>query len=221
MSATLRPNETDAKLEYTLPVGSGSVTEVEYRIDGGAWQTGEFTRQGIKPVTTLAQDRMDDFVPTGFTDDPVGVDDVYSNEYISVREGSVDNWMKFSLPARAFGEGADGIPGIDGLDGVGEDGEPGNRDCPATPTALTLPTFKHHHRTRRASGISRPATYHHQVGEAITSTFNSRWLTMMRRLTLSRYRRAVKSRCTRIPTTGLITVSAASTSRQTITNWQG
>ena len=31
-----------------------AVTEVEYRIDGGAWQTGEFTRQGIKPVTTYS-----------------------------------------------------------------------------------------------------------------------------------------------------------------------
>ena len=123
VSATLRPNDTDAKLEYTLPVGSGSVTEVEYRIDGGAWQTGEFTRQGIKPITTTAQDMTDDFVPTGFTDDPVGVDDEYPNEYISVRDGSTDDWMKFSLPARAFGEGEPGEPGGPGE--PGEDGEPG------------------------------------------------------------------------------------------------
>ena len=94
-----------------MPAGSDDVTEVEVRVDGGAWQTGEFTRQGIKPVTTPAQDMMDDFVPPGFTVDPQGVDDEYPNEYISVREGITENWMPFSLPARAFGEGREGQGG--------------------------------------------------------------------------------------------------------------
>ena len=65
------------------------------------------------PTTTTAQRGTDDYVPTGWTDDPVGPDETNPFEWISVRNGSTKNWGEFSTPAQ-WANYAVGVGGSDG-----------------------------------------------------------------------------------------------------------
>ena len=60
---------------------------------------GTLTLQGFRPATTDAQDEMDDFVPTNWTDAPTGVNLDFPYEYVSQRKGTTGDWGKYSLPA--------------------------------------------------------------------------------------------------------------------------
>lgn len=77
---------------------------------------------GSRPATpgTL---QTDDYVPSGWTDDPVGPDASYPYEWVSVRKKVNGVWGDFSLPALSAKysfDGHDGRPGTDG--GKGEQG---------------------------------------------------------------------------------------------------
>ena len=78
-----------------------------------------------KPTTTAAQDLINDFVPDGWTDDPVGPDADNPYEWNSVRTGTDSNWGKFgnsALWARWAKDGADGEDGDPGVAGVNGSG---------------------------------------------------------------------------------------------------
>ena len=110
------------------------------------------------PASTAQQRAMDDYVPTGYTDDPVGVTEDVRYEYVSVRTGSTGVWSEFGVPVlwSVFSE--------DGEDGV-------------TITSITtLPSGRdprdvlghelHHHparRGRRARDHVDHAVQHHRL----------------------------------------------------------
>lgn len=77
--------------------------------------------------STPGTSQTDDFVPEGWTDDPVGPNASYPYEWVSVRKKVNGVWGSFSLPALSAkysfdGQdgrpGTDGRPGIDGTDGI-------------------------------------------------------------------------------------------------------
>ena len=77
------------------------------------------------PTTTPSQDATNDFVPDGWTDDPVGPDADNPYEWNSVRTGTDSNWGKFgnsALWARWAKDGADGEDGDPGVAGVNGSG---------------------------------------------------------------------------------------------------
>ena len=75
--------------------------------------------------TTAAQRRTNDFVPTGWSDDPVGVTNTNQYEWVSIRTGTDGNWSEFSTPSlwAKFGDKGDkgdrGDRGESGADGSG------------------------------------------------------------------------------------------------------
>lgn len=73
--------------------------------------------------STPGTSQTDDFVPEGWTDDPVGPNASYPYEWVSVRKKVNGVWGSFSLPALSAKysfDGQDGRPGIDG--GKGDTG---------------------------------------------------------------------------------------------------
>ena len=66
------------------------------------------------PITTDEQRKIDDHVPTGWTDDPIGPDETNPFEWVSARNGSTENWGEFSTPAQwaNYAVGVDG-PGFE------------------------------------------------------------------------------------------------------------
>lgn len=77
---------------------------------------------GSRP-STPGTSQTDDYVPSGWTDDPVGPDGTYPYEWVSVRKKVNGVWGGFSLPALSAKysfDGNDGRPGTDG--GKGEQG---------------------------------------------------------------------------------------------------
>ena len=75
---------------------------------------------------TPSTSQTDDFVPSGWTDDPVGVTSTYIYEWMSKRDKVKGSWGSFSTPslwAKYSFDGEDGKPGSDGRPGA--DGKPG------------------------------------------------------------------------------------------------
>ena len=114
------------RIDYTLgEVAAHLADRIEYRVDGGDWQSapagrGGLTPLGITPMTTPEQDMTDDVVPDGWTDDRQGVNAEHPFEYCSSRPGTTMNWQKFRVPALV------GNYALAGLDG--EDGESGREE---------------------------------------------------------------------------------------------
>ena len=50
-------------------------------------------------TTTNAQRTTDDFVPTGWSDDPTGVTQANQYEWVAIRTGSTGQWSEFSTPS--------------------------------------------------------------------------------------------------------------------------
>ena len=65
-------------------------------------------------VTPDNQRLLNDYVPTGWTADPVGVDSTNKYEWVSSRQGSNNNWSEFSAPGIWAKFSEDGTPGISG-----------------------------------------------------------------------------------------------------------
>ena len=88
------------------------------------------------PTTTAAQRTNDSYVPTGWSDDPTGVDGTNLYEWVSVRIGTSGAWGEYSSPAiwaRFSADGSDGAPGARGAKGdqgdtgaAGQDGADGS-----------------------------------------------------------------------------------------------
>lgn len=99
------------RVRYAIPdVDIDRVTEIEYQVDGGAWQRGTLTRLGLRPVTTPEQDASDDYVPPGWTPDPQGIDEEHPFEYQSLRHKESGVFSKFGVPTLARNYGRDGQP---------------------------------------------------------------------------------------------------------------
>lgn len=67
--------------------------------------------------STPASSQTDDYVPSGWTDDPVGVDSTYIYEWMSKRDKENETWSAFSTPvlwAKYSFDGKDGDNGVDG-----------------------------------------------------------------------------------------------------------
>ena len=74
-------------------------------------------------TTNAAQKANDSYVPTGWTNNPTGVDSTNKFEWVSSRLGSTGAWGEFSVPARWARYSEDGAAGADGVAGnPGEDG---------------------------------------------------------------------------------------------------
>lgn len=75
------------------------------------------TKDNIRPSTPVSQNQ-EDFIPEGWEDNPIGVDEEWMYEWVCKRKysGETKTWGLFSTPAiwAKFGK--------DGEDGVGEDG---------------------------------------------------------------------------------------------------
>jgi len=74
------------------------------------------------PHTTAAERRIDDHIPSGWSDDPADVTANLPCMWACQRKGSSGNWGAFSTPAqwaRYSRDGTDGVPGEDGQDGAG------------------------------------------------------------------------------------------------------
>ena len=71
--------------------------------------------------TAPSSSQTDDYVPTGWDDDPQGVDATYKFEYMCIRRKVKGIWSAFSTPviwAKWSDDGIDGIDGINGADSV-------------------------------------------------------------------------------------------------------
>lgn len=98
----------------------------KFSFDGADGQDGKdgtdyeyiFTRTtGNSRPSTPPTSQTDDFVPSGWTDDPVGVTSAYIYEWVSKREKINGTWSVFSAPALWAKYGFDGQPGQPGTDG--------------------------------------------------------------------------------------------------------
>ncbi|MFI3322864.1 MAG: hypothetical protein R3Y50_10155 [Rikenellaceae bacterium] len=77
--------------------------------------------------STPATSQTDDYVPSGWSDDPTGVTSTYDYEWISQRKKSDGVWGSFSTPALWSKYAYDGANGQDGADGAdGQDGADGS-----------------------------------------------------------------------------------------------
>ena len=56
------------------------------------------TKANIKPEAPSQNSQTDDFVPTGWTDDPTGVDAEYPYEWVSIRKKESGTWGNFQTP---------------------------------------------------------------------------------------------------------------------------
>ena len=105
--STMNWEEFSAPTAWTVPGQDGLGTEFV------------FTRTTLyevpnAPTTTDEQKKIDDHVPTGWTDDPVGPDEANPFEWVAARNGSTKNWGEFSTPAQwaNYAVGIDG-PGFE------------------------------------------------------------------------------------------------------------
>ena len=105
--STMNWEEFSVPTVWTVPGQDGAGTEFIYS------RTATNVVPG-NPTTTLAQRKIDDHVPTGWTDDPVGPDETNPFEWVSARNGSTKNWGEFSAPAQwaNYAVGVDG-PGFE------------------------------------------------------------------------------------------------------------
>ena len=75
------------------------------------------TATNVTPVTP-ATSQVDDFVPTGWTDDPVGVNATNQFEWTATRYKTAGVWSAFSAPALWAKYSFDGAAGTNGVDGT-------------------------------------------------------------------------------------------------------
>ena len=70
--------------------------------------------------------QTDDYIPSGWHDDPIGVSESLPYEWVCVRTKRVGIWSEYSTPALWAKFGKDGIDGLQGLQGPkGDQGIPG------------------------------------------------------------------------------------------------
>lgn len=118
LSVRAYENKTDAEAwnnNYVDEIAFGIVKDGRDGIDGVDGKEHEFiykrTSTGIKPTTPDEQ-----YLASGWTDDPVGVDSSYAYEWVSQRIKDNGIWGNFSVPslwARYSKDGTDGKPGTD------------------------------------------------------------------------------------------------------------
>ena len=65
-------------------------------------------------ATTAAQRTTNDFVPSGWSDDPTGVTSTQQYEWVSIRTGTTGAWSEFSTPSLWAKFSEDGAAGADG-----------------------------------------------------------------------------------------------------------
>ncbi|MBE6224111.1 MAG: collagen-like protein [Bacteroidales bacterium] len=93
------------------------------------------TEQEISAPDSIQQDQ---YIPSGWTDNPQGVTEAVPYEYGSVRTKKDGKWSTFSKPAIFYKYGRDGIQGLQGLQG-----EKGDQGIPGTPGADGKSTYFH------------------------------------------------------------------------------
>ena len=116
--------------EYIL---TGELNTSEYEM---LVQSGKDGRDGIsheyiychaenRPVTPSSV-QLDDYIPSGWHDDPMGVTESMPYEWVCLRTKREGIWSEYSTPALWAKFGKDGIDGLQGLQGEkGEQGIPG------------------------------------------------------------------------------------------------
>ena len=72
----------------------------------------------VDTTTTEYQAKNTEFIPTGWTDDPQGVDSVYKYEWVSIRKYRNEQWTAFSTPKVWAKWSTDGQRGPKGEDGT-------------------------------------------------------------------------------------------------------
>lgn len=83
------------------------------------------TKDNNRPSTPSGE-QTDDYVPSGWHDDPLGVTETQPYEWVCVRTKKDGIWSVYSTPAIWAKFGKDGIDGLNGLQGEkGEQGIPG------------------------------------------------------------------------------------------------
>ena len=55
-------------------------------------------RRRLRLLRPSSQDETNDYVPSGFTDEPAGVTATFQYEWVSERTGQPNDWSKFSTP---------------------------------------------------------------------------------------------------------------------------
>lgn len=97
-----------------------TITRVKNGEDGTDYEY-IYTRTGSSSIpSTPSSKQEDDYVPTGWTDDPVGPTPSLPYEWVSKREKFHDVWGEYSTPAlwaKYSFDGEDGGPGNPGEDG--------------------------------------------------------------------------------------------------------
>lgn len=95
----LRKGTTGNWQQFSLPTVEG----VWIQGHAGSGQETIYIRTALAiappaPVTTAAQDKIDGFVPEGYTNNPQGVGPAFPYEWVGVRKGFTGNWEKFNRP---------------------------------------------------------------------------------------------------------------------------
>lgn len=108
-----------------------------------------------KPATPSTS-QTDDYVPSGWHDDPVGVSSSLPYEWISEREKKNGIWSEFSAPAlwAKYGfDGADGAEGVAGTSIIGKVIFPPLLPILRTGGHTRIPLIRNHMYIRMDSGI--------------------------------------------------------------------
>lgn len=114
---------TENTEEYDLLIQNGK--------DGSDGKDYEYiyihTTSNNRPATPNSL-QTDDYIPSGWHDDPVGVSETIPYEWVCVRVKREGIWGNYSIPALWAKFGKDGIDGIQGIQGEkGEQGVPGEK----------------------------------------------------------------------------------------------
>ncbi len=91
----------------------------KYGVDGrdgdGVEYIFKLTSAAIPPERPTSIEQTTDFIPVGWTDNPVGVSAINNYEWVSVRKFRNNLWGSFSNPALWAKYGENGSDGVDGL----------------------------------------------------------------------------------------------------------
>lgn len=91
----------------------------KYGVDGrdgdGVEYIFKLTSAAIPPERPTSVEQTTDFIPVGWTDNPVGVSIINNYEWVSVRKFRNNLWGSFSNPALWAKYGKNGSDGVDGL----------------------------------------------------------------------------------------------------------
>lgn len=116
---------------------TGEMNESEYDLvmqdgkDGRDGRDYEYiyihTKEDNRPSTPTSE-QVDDYIPSGWHDDPIGVTESLPYEWVCLRTKKDGLWSDYSTPALWAKFGKDGIDGLNGLQGErGEQGVQGER----------------------------------------------------------------------------------------------